>query len=165
VHAVKKRPVSAGLFCGRRPGAPGGNANRLLGGCCEIAHSVASPVELRSWKSFDKDGAISNDDYSDDRKASRQDTVEPDVLFVDGIVHDEAQRYCSLGIEDLTRLYSVQVGTLDLQPGDVAANDAYVPQAPVRARSGDERRGPSRQRAGSGWAPFLWMRIKAYFSI
>ena len=83
---------------------------------------------------------------------------------MDGIVHDEAMRYCSLAIEDLSRLYGVQVGTLDLQPGDVAANDAYVPQAPARARSGDERRG-ARQRSVSGWAPFLWMRIKAYFSI
>jgi hypothetical protein len=141
------------------------NSNQFATGSCEVAHSFARPVELGCCKAFDEDRAISNDDYSGDREKSRHDNVEPDVLFVDGIVHDEALRYCSLAVDDLSRVWNTQVGTLDLQPGDVAANDAYVPLGAARARSDDARRATAQRQSISGWAPFLWMRIKAYFSI
>jgi hypothetical protein len=134
-------------------------------GSCEVAHSAANRVGLACCIAFAEGGTISNDDFSDDRGKSRQDIVEPEVAFVDGIVHDEVLRRCSLVVEDLSRVWNVQVGTLDLQPDDVAANDACVSPDSGRVRLDDDCSDSSPLRSINGWAPFLWMRIKAYFSI
>jgi hypothetical protein len=131
---------------------------------CELPHSFRRPFELRCGKAFDEGGIISKDDRPDDQKTLRQDTVEPEVVFVKGIVHDEVLQRCSFAADDLSRARETQVGTLDLRPGDVAANEAFMPEASVRVRF-DDAGCVSMRRSGSGWAPFLWMRIKAYFSI
>lgn len=86
-----------------------------------------------------------------------KETFDPDAVFFDDIVDDEVLPYLSLAVDGLTDAGDGKKGSLELRPGDVAANEPLRPDTimPVSALNPE-------QLEVYGWESSWWKKIKGY---
>jgi len=86
-----------------------------------------------------------------------KDAFDPDAVFLDDIVDDDVLPSLTLAVDGLTDSGDVRRGRLELQPGDVAANQMMSACSTMPVAAYDPE-----QLEVYGWESSWWRKIKGY---
>lgn len=100
---------------------------------------------------------IKSDQEFDECVVLGTEAFDPDAVFLDDIVDDNVLPRLTLAVDGLTDSGDARRGRLEVQPGDLAANQAVAASTtmPVAAYDPD-------QLEVYGWESSWWRKIKGY---
>ena len=101
--------------------------------------------------------AISKDKTFDDCVILSKEAFDPDAVFMEDIVDDEVLPYLSLAVDGLTDSVDGKKGSLELRPGDAAANEELKPDTTMPVAKLDPE-----QLEVYGWETSLWKKLLGY---